>query len=251
MADYSVTFTAREQAELLPLERDEKPLAPDEVAGRTLATLISAGTELAGGYLGQRFPSRPGYAAVFRVESVGQEITDVKPGDLAYCMGKHQSYQRVTRERLLPVPAGLIPAELMPERAVFARLMGVSMSTLTTTRARPPAKVLVTGLGLVGHLAAKVFERCGYEVTACDPSPVRREFAVRGGIERVLPAVPVDDPEYARQVALVVECSGHEQAVLDGLKVARKRGEVALVGAPWVRRTDLTAHDLLHQIFNH
>ena len=62
--EYSVTFTAREQAELLPLERDETPLGPDEVAGKTLATLISAGTELAGGYLGERFPSRPGYAAV-------------------------------------------------------------------------------------------------------------------------------------------------------------------------------------------
>src|SRR5947209_1491064 len=105
VTDYAVTFTAREQAELLPQERDE----------------------------------------------------------------------RAARERALPVPEGLAP-----EHAVFARLMGVSMSTLTTTRARPPAKVLVTGLGLVGHLAAKIFAACGYEVTACDPSPVRREFAERG-----------------------------------------------------------------------
>src|SRR5207237_1254329 len=121
---------------------------------------------------------------------------------------------------------------------VFARLMGVSMSTLTTTTARPPERVLVTGLGLVGHLAAKIFAACGYQVTACDPSPVRREQAERRGIARVLAAVPVDDPAFARQVALVVECSGHEQAVLDGLKVVRKRGEVSLVGAPWKRRTD-------------
>src|SRR5579862_2500378 len=203
--EYAVTFTARERAELLPYDPDGRALGPDEIAGHTLATLVSAGTELAGGYLGARFPSNPGYAAVFRVEAVGESVTDLCAGDLAYCMGNHRSYQRVTRSRALPVPEGLAP-----EKAAFARLMGVSMSTLTTTRARPPAKVIVTGLGLVGHLAAKIFASCGYEVTAVDPSPARREFATRGGIERVTDAMPLDDPELARKVALVVECSGHE-----------------------------------------
>jgi threonine dehydrogenase-like Zn-dependent dehydrogenase len=245
-AEYAVTFTARERAELVPFEREESPLGPREVAGRTLATLISAGTELAGGYLGSSFPSSPGYAAVFRVEEVGEGVSDLAAGDLAYCMGRHRSWQREARERMLPVPSGLAA-----EAAVFARLMGVSMSTLTTTTARPPAKVIVTGLGLVGHLAAKIFAACGYEVTACDPSPTRQELAVEGGIARVLPAVPVEDPEYAREVALVVECSGHEQAVLKGLKVVQKRGEVSLVGAPWRRQTELTAHEILHQVFHH
>ena len=36
-----------------------------EVAGRTLASLISAGTDLAGQYQGERFPTVPGYASVF------------------------------------------------------------------------------------------------------------------------------------------------------------------------------------------
>ena len=48
--DYAVIITAQEQAELQEVERDSKPLGPDEVAGRTVVTLISAGTELASAY---------------------------------------------------------------------------------------------------------------------------------------------------------------------------------------------------------
>ena len=146
--EYAITITAREQAELLETERDARPLGPREVAGRTLATLVSAGTEVAGAYQGESFPRVPGYAAVFEVETVGSYVEGVRVGDHALCMGPHRSYQRVSEEQALRVPEGLTS-----RNAVFARIMSVSMSTLTTTTARPPAKVLVMGLGLVGHLA--------------------------------------------------------------------------------------------------
>src|SRR5438552_2452709 len=113
--EFAVTFTAREQAELLPVERDARPLGPHEICGRTLATLVSAGTELAGGYLGTSFPRVPGYAAVFEVEEAGSEVTGIGVGDQLFSMGPHRSYQRVTQEQAVPVPEGLDPAH-----AVFA-----------------------------------------------------------------------------------------------------------------------------------
>ncbi len=243
--EFAVTFTAREQAALLPVPRDERPLGPREVAGRTLATLVSAGTEIAGAYLGDSFPRVPGYAAVFRVDAVGPEVTDMRPGEVAFGMGPHRSYQRAAREQVLPVPEGLAP-----EAAVFARMMSVSMSTLATTTARPPGPVLVMGLGLVGHLAAKIFASCGYAVTACDPSPARRAMAERAGISPVVAAVAPDDPHLGGHVALVLECSGHEQGAVDGCRLVRKRGEVVLIGSPWQRRTELTAHELLSLVFH-
>lgn len=242
---YAVIVTARECAELLAEPRDASPLAPDEVSGSTLATLISAGTELAGAYRGAEFPRRPGYAAVYRVEEVGKAVSDLGPGDVVFCMGRHQSYQRHPRERVIPVPQGL-----SPEQATFARMMGVSMSTLTTTVARPPEMVMVTGLGLVGHLAAQIFQSCGYRVLAVDPSDARREAARERGIDRLAPAVPVDDPQVVDHIALALECSGHEGAALDACRVVRKRGEVVLVGAPWERRTGRFAHELTHLIFH-
>jgi len=243
--DYYVAMSGPQQAELMSTVRDAQPLGPRDVAGRTVVTLISAGTELQGSYLASDgFPRRPGYAAVFRAETVGAEVSDIKPGDHVFCMGPHQSYQRFRREEVVPLPEGLAP-----EEAVFARMMGVTMTTLTTTRSRPPEKVLVTGLGLVGHLGAKIFASCGYRVTAVDPSPVRRRIAQEAGIQPALAAVPLEDPDIAGKIGLVLECSGHEEAALHGCRVVRKGGEVVLVGTPWRRRTDIYAHELVNTVF--
>lgn len=241
----ALTFTAREQAELLPAAPDPAPLAATEVSGRTLFTLVSAGTELAGGYLAaQGFPRVPGYAAAFQVEAVGREVTDLQPGDLAFCMGPHRSWQRVPRDRAVPVPAGLA-AEIVP----FARLMSVSMTALTTTTARPTEPVLVSGLGLVGHLAAQNARVCGYEVTAVDPVPLRRELAAAKGL-RVLEQAPAAFADPKAKFALALECSGHEAGALAACRAVRKDGEIHLIGCPWVRKTDLSAHELLSLVFH-
>jgi threonine dehydrogenase-like Zn-dependent dehydrogenase len=244
--DYAVFITAHQQAELREIERDSSPLASDEVAGSTVVTLISPGTELAGVYrVESGFPRRSGYAAVFMVEAVGNEVNDIKVGDCVFCMGSHCSYQRTGRQNIVP-----LIHSLAPETAVFARLMGVSMTTLTTTVARPPEMVIITGLGIVGNLAAQNFANCGYEVIACEPNEGRRKIALECGLNMVLPSVPVDDPNIAGKVGLVVDCSGHEQAVLDGCNVIRKRGEVVLLATPWQRYTDMYAHTILHAIFH-
>ena len=241
---FSVTFTAREQAELLETPLDPSALGAEEVAGRTLYTLISAGTELNGAYLGENFPRTPGYAAVFEVEQVGSAVDTVKVGDRRFCMGQHRSYQRATVKDSLPVPDG-VASPAVP----FARLMGVTMATLTTTPARPPELVLVTGLGPVGHLGAQIFHACGYPVIAVDPDANRQAITRQVGIERVYARVPLEDPTVVGKVALHVECSGHEQAALDGCKVLRKGGELSQVAAPWSRRTEIYAHEILRLVF--
>ena len=240
-----VTFSAPEQAELLAVPRDTSPLLPTQIAGHTLASLVSAGTELADGYQGKTFPYVPGYAAVFEVEEIGSAVEGIAVGDRVFSMGHHQSWQRAESETVLR-----LPQNLAPEDAVFARLMSVTMSTLTTTTARPPAPVLVMGLGLVGHLAAKVFTACGYQVWACDPSPSRREFALESGISNVLAEISPETLPVSGRIALALECSGHEGAALAACRVVCKRGEVVLVGTPWRRYTEIYAQDLTHAIFH-
>jgi threonine dehydrogenase-like Zn-dependent dehydrogenase len=246
----AVAFTAREKAELAALD-DPGPLGARQVWGRTLYTLVSPGTELAYGYQGLRYqgqasyPVYPGYAAVFRIEEAGAEVEGLRPGDVMFCMGRHQSVQQVDACNVVPVPEGLAH-EIVP----LARLMGVSMTTLMTTAARPGERVMVTGAGPVGYLGAQVFKAAGYEVLVVEPDEQRRQNVVNGGISAVYPRVPVDDPQVADTVALALECSGHERAVLDACRVVRKRGEVVLVGVPWRRQTDVYAHDVLIEVFH-
>lgn len=241
---YRVTVTAREQAELQTSIADPTPLGANQVAGKTLASLVSAGTELAGIYLGENFPAHPGYASVFRIEEIGSEVKGFQVGDTVFSMGNHQSWQRTEASACLKVPEGLAPQE-----AVFARMMGVSMSTLTTTTARPPHKVLVTGLGPVGFLAAAMFSGCGYEVFAIDPVEWRRDLAEENGIARAFPSI-ARDHELAGQFHLAIECSGHEAATVEACNLARVGGEVVLVGVPWQRKTELYAHDIVHPVFH-
>ena len=235
-----IVFPAKNTFELTSYE--DAPLAPGEIRGPTVATLVSQGTELAWA-AGDDFPIRPGYAAVFRVAETGPGVTGVEKGELRFCMGHHRSTQQHAARHTLKVPDGMTP-----ETALLTRLMGVSMTTLMTTRARPGDIVIVAGAGPVGLLAAQNFRIGGYEVTVVEPDATRRAQVEATGIA-ALPSMPSADPAFARKVALVVDCSGHEGAVLDAARTVRQGGEVVLVGVPWKRLTDIAAHDLLREVF--
>ena len=203
-----VTFTAHKKAELLEVPPVSGPLDPRKIRGKSLVSLTSPGTELNWGFLGKDFPSCPGYANVFEVLEVGSGISAIRPGDIVFGAANHVEIVDAVGAEVIPVPNGL-----KPEVAVFSRLMGVSMSTLNTAAAHPPARVLVTGLGPVGNLAAQVFSRCGYTVTAVDPVDARRHAARECGLNDVRANLKEACHDLEGKVALHVECSGHEQAV--------------------------------------
>lgn len=223
----------------------DAPLQPGQVRGPTLFTLISQGTEI-GWANGDNFPIRPGYAAIFRVDEIGEGTTGVACKELRFAMGCHRATQTHDARHTLALPQGLDPAT-----AVLARLMGVSMTTLMTTRARPGDQVIVTGAGPVGFLAAHLFNLSGYRVTVVDPDLVRRAQVAGSGLP-ALSAMPLGQAPYQGKVALIVDCSGHEGAVLEGCRIVQRRGEVVLVGVPWRKLSDHSAHDVMQAVFfNH
>lgn len=240
----AISITAKEHAELVEVPAPGA-LGPHEVRGATLCTLVSPGTELACSYTGTTFPSFPGYAATFVAEELGSEVEGISVGDVCLHMGTHRSFQQADARDAHPVPRGL-----EPEEAVLARMMGVSMTTLMTTEARPGDRVMITGAGPVGFLAAQIFSLSGYEVLVAEPDQARRQIVEQSGIKDVFSRAPMKDAAIAGKVALVVECSGHEQAALDACQVLRKRGELVLVGVPWRRQTEAYAHELLSLVFH-
>ena len=227
-------------------------LRPDEVAGSTLHTLLSPGTEIANMFApadlstAPPYPWSPGYAATFRIDEVGADVEGLEPGDVVFSLGGHRSRQRERADQVWKLPAGL-----QSERAVFARMMGIPMTTLTTTTARPGASVGVSGLGAVGHFAAKSFAAAGYRVTCWDPVPERRALmpSSMAVLTEAPPPVPVDRFGTTAGFDLILECSGHDGAALAAVQAVRARGEVVLIGTPWRRWTEATAHDLLQQVF--
>jgi len=244
----AMVFTAAQRAELRDWPEDASVLGADEIRGPTLVTLVSPGTELAG-YRSQRTtPTLSGYAAVFTIAERGSAVQDLAVGDRVFCMGPHVARQRCRARDAVRIPDGMDPAV-----AVFCRLMAVGWATLVTTSARPPDRVLVTGLGPVGVLAAQIFAAAGYLVTAIDPLPERRVLAVSLGLRDVRAGVdsaPVAAGAALTQLQLAVECSGHERAVIDCCQLVAKRGEVVMVGVPWARRSEASAFEVLHAVFH-
>jgi threonine dehydrogenase-like Zn-dependent dehydrogenase len=219
---------------------------PGEIAGRTLVTLVSPGTELNSAFERQsESPGVGGYAAIVEIDTVGAGVTHLKPGDRVFTQGGHRARYRGDANMAIPVPAGLAS-----EQAVFCRLAGVSWTTLVSTKARPHDRVVVVGLGLVGNIAAQMFASAGYRVTALDIDANRRDLAVKVGLPDVRASIAADDKEIRGQAAMVIDCTGHEAVVVDACRMVRKGGEVVLIGVPWKKRSDATAFELVDAVFH-
>lgn len=247
-----VTMTGREQAELVEQPIELKPQHDDELVGRTLCSLVSPGTEINAHYLGQSFPCEPGYAAVCELIAMGDAVDDLQVGDRVLVtgpngIGGHRRYQRCPRIAAVKVPNGLAP-----EAACHARLMNVTMTTLTTTAARPPQSVMVIGLGPIGHLGAQLFAGCGYRVIGVDPVEARRDLLREKGVSDVFASVAeVGEAGGAAvgPITLAIDTSGHERTIVEACQTVRKRAEVVLTGVPWRARSDASAFDLMHAVY--
>lgn len=102
-------FTKQKTIELV--EREISP-GPEQVGGKTLVSLISAGTEINGPYWntqGWEYPLGCGYSAVFQIDYVGENTQGLKKGDLAFCCGNHADYQLHDGKEVIKLPEGMEP----------------------------------------------------------------------------------------------------------------------------------------------
>jgi threonine dehydrogenase-like Zn-dependent dehydrogenase len=211
-----------------------------QVAGTTLASVLSPGTEISMAYPAEPrypFPTALGYSAVFRVDAVGEGVADRAVGDVIMSTGPHASWQVVDAAATVPVPA-----DLAPSIATFSRIMNIPMSIVASSSVRSGVPAGVIGLGLIGQMTVRVLAAGGFLVTGADASRERRALA-----EGIAPTV-VSLPNAS--VDLLVECSGHESNVLAGARALRNGGELSLAGVPWRRRDDTYFFDVGDLVFH-
>ena len=238
MKNKSIVFTGRDQVEVRELEENLEKLQAREVLVKTSFSLVSAGTELtclAGVESWFSFPSTPGYTSVGEVLSVGDQVTEVAPGDVVYTWGGHKQYNRVNLAKpgsiCVPVPAG-IALPLVP----FARMITIALTALRVSNIELGDYVAVIGLGLVGNFAAQLARLQGGAVIGLDHNPGRVALAADCGVKNAIvmekPSAPGKVAEITNQrgVSTLIEASGRTGALLDGLPLVGRYGEVILVG---------------------
>lgn len=218
---------------------------PTELLIRCLYSLISAGTELAmytHSHIGfsdpantyAKYPFYPGYTAVGQVEAVGSAITGFAPGEIVYYPGFHQHYAFVdpAQTTMLHVPPDL-PLPHVP----FVRMAEIAYTSVLMSSVQPGDTVAVLGLGLVGHLAAQLFQLEGATVIGIDLTALRRQLAGQAGIRHLVDAQTQDAVAAVQEhtggegAAIVVEATGSPSLVETALAMAREKGEVILLGS--------------------
>lgn len=238
-------ITARNRVVLEEVEVNLSDLGPGQVALETLATFISAGTELsiysgldpaAGRPDGWcRYPFRPGYANVARVMAVGEGVVAAAPGDRVFTMHGHIShhiYDLGEARFMVPVPKGLDDGE-----AAAACMAMIAFAGLQAADLQLNDWVAVLGLGTIGSLAAQLFRLSGARVIGIDPVASRCERARAVGIEHVLGGRPEEVAQAVRKltgpgVRVAVDAVGDSRVVQQAAALTADFGDVVLLGTP-------------------
>ena len=222
------------------------PPGPNEVLVQTECTFISAGTELAN-FTGldpgvqvpgswNHFPARPGYANCGRVIELGSNVDTLAGGDRVFTQHKHVSHHLVAVDDpdtiVVPVPQG-VPSDL----AAAVRMGMVAITAPQVADNRLNDWVVIFGLGLVGNLAAQLFQLDGARVIGVDPVPARRELAQRVGIRRIFGDDMSTIVDQVREITgggaqTVVEAVGHAGVAATAIHAAAPYGELILLGSP-------------------
>jgi len=235
MENRKIVFEAPWQ---VALEREDAALKPGagELLVETQYSLISTGTELAclsGKEFWFKMPAVPGYCCVSKVLETG-EGAGFAPGDMVFHYGMHCRYQLTSPNDfnlIVKVPDGL-DLKTVP----MVRMATIAFTSIRVSGIQLGDVVLVSGLGLVGNMAAQLAQLQGATVIGVDPAPARRELAKRAGIGC---AVAPDEAEAAvkaltngRGCNTVIEATGIPACAEQCLKYVGYHGELILLGTP-------------------
>ena len=89
MKNYYLNFVKQKTVEIATEDRDIENLYEYCVAGHTVYSMISAGSEINASYLDVfdwGYPRKSGYTVIFQVEYVGTKVEGINVGDYVFCM---------------------------------------------------------------------------------------------------------------------------------------------------------------------
>ena len=111
-------------------------------------------------------PMPMGYTAVGKVTAVGRGVTEIKVGDIVAEVGQayHSEVNRVGKNLVVKVPNELEDIR----QAAFSALGGIALEGIHQAEVVPGETVAVIGLGLLGHITARILDAYGCDVIGYD-----------------------------------------------------------------------------------
>ena len=269
MDNPNILFTAPGKAELV--ERPMPEVGSGQVRVRLVRSTISAGTERAN-VSGHNivsiwdppdapvvWPRQSGYSSSGVIESVGEGVSTVRPGDrVAVSWSKHAQF--------VVVPEGQVyrlPDNVSFEDGALAHISTFPMAAIRKCGLELGESAIVMGQGILGQLAVMLLKCAGATpVIAADPIAEKREEALKIGAdfavdptatdfkEKVLAVCPLEDKGiytgiHASGVKVAIEVTGVGAGLNSVLDVMAPMGRVALLGC--TRNSDFSI-DYYHKV---
>jgi 2-desacetyl-2-hydroxyethyl bacteriochlorophyllide A dehydrogenase len=213
-------FTGVRRAELRAAAVREP--GPDEVLVRSVASLISAGTEMLI-YRGETtpdeflpptsegtfpFPVKYGYQCVGRVEQAGH-ASGYRVGDRVFARHPHQDLFTIRAD---PTLITRLPDGLDDDAATFINLTRVALTAHLDAPVRVGETAVVLGQGVVGIMCARLARLVAARVVVVDQIPMRREMGLRFGADAAVAPedvrAVVEEVSRGRGADITFEASG-------------------------------------------
>ena len=210
----------------------------DEVLVASECTLISPGTERAF-LLGLpnaqgSYPTRPGYSNIGKVVEVGKNVSGIAIDDRVASTIGHTSHAITSPNRLIKVAS----TDALAAELVFFNLSAIALQGVRKARIELGETTLVLGQGLIGLLALQLSKLSGaFPLLAADLTDSRLELAKSNGADHTLNP---EDNDFTRQLndvtmgkgpSIVIEATGHPDAISTAMKVAGSGARVVLLAS--------------------
>jgi predicted dehydrogenase/threonine dehydrogenase-like Zn-dependent dehydrogenase len=170
--------TALAQSSLLAKAR-ARPDLVRQVVRKARSEGLGSTVQAVRGRLAEDLPL--GYSAAGQVVEVGSAVSGLRPGQMVATggAGKASHAEYQAVPGLLCAP---VPHGVPAQGAAFTTLASIALHGLRQAEVGPGAKVVVMGLGLVGQLAGRLAMAAGCDVAGVDPSGHARIVAAKSGI---------------------------------------------------------------------
>lgn len=194
--------------------------------------------------LGEPLPL--GYCNAGEVIAVGEGVTGFRVGDRVLSNGKHAEVVCVPQNLAAHIPDGL-----PYEDATFAVVGAIALQGIRLIEPTFGETVVVTGLGLIGLLAAQLLRANGCKVVGLDFDPVKLELARSWGIQAFQAGDgPAHQFESSADAVLITASTKSNEVVSQAARMCRKRGRIVLVGVVGLdlQRSDFYEKELRFQV---
>lgn len=153
-----------------------------------------------------------------------------RPGDRVVSNGPHAEIVSVPRNLCAPIPDGVTD-----EEAPFAVMAAIALQGLRLAEPSLGERFVVTGLGLVGLLAAQLLRQSGCRVLGLDPNPARRAMAERWDVETAHPEEAIGAAArftggHGVDGVLIAAATKSAGPVQQAAEMCRQRGRIVLTG---------------------